>query len=113
MRSNEVFHTRGNRYDRVSDFTHILVRWAGRATAEFFNRSGQKLEAFTEDFQGQFTQPLAGYSEENISDRISEQLQRIAFKRFNQRAYGLPETCLLYTSPSPRDRTRSRMPSSA
>ena len=25
----------------------------------------------------------------------------------------LPATCLLYTSPSPRDRTRSRMPSSA
>ena len=25
----------------------------------------------------------------------------------------LPEHCLLYTSPSPRDRTRSRMPSSA
>ena len=24
-----------------------------------------------------------------------------------------PKTCLLYTSPSPRDRTRSRMPSSA
>ena len=24
-----------------------------------------------------------------------------------------PNTCLLYTSPSPRDRTRSRMPSSA
>ena len=26
---------------------------------------------------------------------------------------GIPPTCLLYTSPSPRDRTRSRMPSSA
>ena len=26
---------------------------------------------------------------------------------------GLVQTCLLYTSPSPRDRTRSRMPSSA
>ena len=25
----------------------------------------------------------------------------------------LDEACLLYTSPSPRDRTRSRMPSSA
>ena len=25
----------------------------------------------------------------------------------------LPDACLLYTSPSPRDRTRSRMPSSA
>ena len=28
-------------------------------------------------------------------------------------ATGRPYTCLLYTSPSPRDRTRSRMPSSA
>ena len=27
--------------------------------------------------------------------------------------YGDYKTCLLYTSPSPRDRTRSRMPSSA
>ena len=26
---------------------------------------------------------------------------------------GVYRTCLLYTSPSPRDRTRSRMPSSA
>ena len=26
---------------------------------------------------------------------------------------GVPTLCLLYTSPSPRDRTRSRMPSSA
>ena len=28
-------------------------------------------------------------------------------------AWSLPSHCLLYTSPSPRDRTRSRMPSSA
>ena len=28
-------------------------------------------------------------------------------------SYALIMTCLLYTSPSPRDRTRSRMPSSA
>ena len=27
--------------------------------------------------------------------------------------YGVPATCLLYTSPSPRDRQKSRMPSSA
>ena len=30
-----------------------------------------------------------------------------------QAELGLSNTCLLYTSPSPRDRTRSRMPSSA
>ena len=32
---------------------------------------------------------------------------RLIYKIFN------PTPCLLYTSPSPRDRTRSRMPSSA
>ena len=38
-----------------------------------------------------------------------------AIKRENEKAsrLGPSETCLLYTSPSPRDRTRSRMPSSA
>ena len=41
------------------------------------------------------TQPLrAGFS--------AQQVQQV-----------IPEACLLYTSPSPRDRTRSRMPSSA
>ena len=31
----------------------------------------------------------------------------------NGEVRGISNTCLLYTSPSPRDRTRSRMPSSA
>ena len=31
----------------------------------------------------------------------------------DQGIHGWGEVCLLYTSPSPRDRTRSRMPSSA
>ena len=34
-------------------------------------------------------------------------------RRFLSDLSGDPEGCLLYTSPSPRDRTRSRMPSSA
>ena len=32
---------------------------------------------------------------------------------FDPAINNLSKTCLLYTSPSPRDRTRSRMPSSA
>ena len=31
----------------------------------------------------------------------------------SKNAYNRPKTCLLYTSPSPRDRQKSRMPSSA
>ena len=38
-----------------------------------------------------------------IGDTSSEDAARV----------GMPYICLLYTSPSPRDRTRSRMPSSA
>ena len=34
-------------------------------------------------------------------------------RRYGPFIYGFSYTCLLYTSPSPRDRTRSRMPSSA
>ena len=34
-------------------------------------------------------------------------------KKKNEALKFLPKFCLLYTSPSPRDRTRSRMPSSA
>ena len=39
---------------------------------------------------------------------------QIELMKFNLEKNGfLVKTCLLYTSPSPRDRTRSRMPSSA
>ena len=36
-----------------------------------------------------------------------------AFKEYFKGYKEDPKDCLLYTSPSPRDRTRSRMPSSA
>ena len=35
------------------------------------------------------------------------------FEKQNHAKYKVVAICLLYTSPSPRDRTRSRMPSSA
>ena len=39
--------------------------------------------------------------------------QKVQLSRHPNRPYALDYICLLYTSPSPRDRTRSRMPSSA
>ena len=41
---------------------------------------------------------------------IDQGLRSYMLKVYNYMASGV---CLLYTSPSPRDRTRSRMPSSA
>ena len=51
--------------------------------------------------------------EQNVA--IAQELKRSGYalyllSNFHKEAW---ETCLLYTSPSPRDRTRSRMPSSA
>ena len=52
----------------------------------------------------------------NSLDLKNEDLSELAFLREiigDKRIVCLGEDCLLYTSPSPRDRTRSRMPSSA
>jgi len=50
---------------------------------------------------------LGGTSWERVKERIKERVRELAEELLNLYA------CLLYTSPSPRDRTRSRMPSSA
>ena len=44
---------------------------------------------------------------------ITEILNADTARTIYDKASALLQTCLLYTSPSPRDRTRSRMPSSA
>ena len=51
--------------------------------------------------------PALGYLNGDQAFRLDETIYRIEVVR------GGPSSCLLYTSPSPRDRTRSRMPSSA
>ena len=51
--------------------------------------------------------PESRFAETN--DRVTATLMR----RYENSKYMLLETCLLYTSPSPRDKRQSRMPSSA
>ena len=52
-----------------------------------------------------------------VPTTVARELEILSTHRKDQKkaaaALKLIETCLLYTSPSPRDRTRSRMPSSA
>ena len=53
--------------------------------------------------------------EEIVADYVltAERIEAIIGRLMSRPAYGHALSCLLYTSPSPRDRTRSRMPSSA
>ena len=44
---------------------------------------------------------------------LEDELMALRLVMTNEDALALFVPCLLYTSPSPRDRTRSRMPSSA
>ena len=53
------------------------------------------------------TNPVGIGEHSNIVEAIEEELNMIA--KYEDQV----EVCLLYTSPSPRDRTRSRMPSYA
>ena len=47
------------------------------------------------------------------SIKVSSSINSVLMARIDRLSALVKETCLLYTSPSPRDRTRSRMPSSA
>ena len=53
------------------------------------------------------------FKKQNISDEIDMINDYIEYKMFKSVMNQNKNICLLYTSPSPRDRTRSRMPSSA
>ena len=59
---------------------------------------------------------LCFISPSNLSNAINEmelQLGFQVFERTNKQVMITASGCLLYTSPSPRDGTKSRMPSSA
>ena len=62
---------------------------------------------------------LAGHTSSASTKLIHGGLRYLEYYEFNLVRHALKErevmlrACLLYTSPSPRDRTRSRMPSSA
>ena len=64
------------------------------------------------EFEGKWRKSVI---EENLKDHVMS-LTANAFKiakEFGVDGDPMHQTCLLYTSPSPRDRQKSRMPSSA
>ena len=74
------------------------------------NNRIESIKQFLEDFRNRdpehwFTQFII---DSGFLDYYKNQLMQEYIKLGNH-----PYPCLLYTSPSPRDRTRSRMPSSA
>ena len=56
---------------------------------------------------------LSNVSQPSISKTLSLSEDKLGYLLFNRFQKRLLPTCLLYTSPSPRDAHESRMPSSA
>ena len=86
--------------------------WTGSSqTAELWNYIGRKVESDNPlelcGFDCQFT---AAASQSYLVDDVRAVAQKYAAEKIGEEEL---ETCLLYTSPSPRDLSTSRMPSSA
>ena len=78
-----------------------MVRRPPRSTLDRSSAASDVYKRQVRDFE-------AAASEENVLERTTLDKVEHAQEVIEQIMY-----CLLYTSPSPRDRTRSRMPSSA
>ena len=71
------------------------------------------VEAVVMEYRDQRQEPPAGVPRKVLVMDDDRMFCEMAAELLQYLGCELVETCLLYTSPSPRDRTRSRMPSSA
>ena len=82
------------------------VRGTRRSVFEVFRRRATRDVTFTDV-------TLTAANERSLSDALTQQLVRDEAGRLVMPTLRYAWPCLLYTSPSPRDATLSRMPSSA
>ena len=103
-------------YPTIVGNTWNTAYWFGLTTAgtlRFYPGSGMAYESASAVPLNTWTHVAVTFSDakNEIIFYVNGSLDR-AVSNVTQ-ALGTSNTCLLYTSPSPRDRTRSRMPSSA
>ena len=90
-----------------------IQRYRANDLAELFDKITKNsigLDSYIDQFWQTTAQTYPPYSiVQHNNHESSLEIALAGFKKKEVKVY----TCLLYTSPSPRDRTRSRMPSSA
>ena len=96
-------------FERVTKFNDPVVTANAENTLKECKKARDELEIFKKDL-GSFVRFYEFMSQ--IVDYDDKELEKLSLYARNLRPM-LRETCLLYTSPSPRDLSTSRMPSSA
>ena len=86
----------------------ILMPSGERATGEFVSQPAKLLR-----IAAMIRELLEEVRKSSLDEAGRKRLRAIYEKALGTLKEGLSEDCLLYTSPSPRDRQKSRMPSSA
>ncbi|CZT61178.1 hypothetical protein CDFC105_104053 [Clostridioides difficile] len=76
-------------------------------------KSLDELVAYTKNKIAASMPEVGKEMKEIVKGEVNKQVYSNYAPSLYDRTYELLNACLLYTSPSPRDRTRSRMPSSA
>ena len=95
-----------------------LVRSAlfvpGSRPERFAKALASGADAVIVDFEDAVEEPLKRQARDNLGAFLQSHPQARVWVRINAPEHaGHFDDCLLYTSPSPRDRQKSRMPSSA
>ena len=111
LRMNDRFGAQGGNhyaagityFSVLSLFPLLMLVFAGLG---FFLNARPDL---MQDIQNQVSESLEG----DMGSMVNDLIQSAIDQRGAVAGIGLLTTCLLYTSPSPRDRQKSRMPSSA
>ena len=102
---NLVFcESRGNKVRKVDMTTGIVSTLAGTGELGYSGDGGPALEA---TFNELYSLQVDTNGDIYVVDRLNSVVRKI------EQSSGNIYTCLLYTSPSPRDKRQSRMPSSA
>ena len=119
--TTNIVYLVGSRHENYGEtgMAHLLEHLLFKPSANFGVRKGTKtpveiLNSTGADFNGTTWYDRTNYyatfpaNDDNLRQMLAMEADRMVNAAIDQN-----DLCLLYTSPSPRDRTRSRMPSSA
>ena len=127
LRDTQELYGQGRDFSKVSDAIDTYQAWGPRmdgtmvaqwdGVSRKYSLAPSALDTFYRTGETYTNTIAVSTANENSNTRFSmtnlSNTDIVPNSTLGRNSFGINNSCLLYTSPSPRDRTRSRMPSSA